>query len=256
MSVSVPAIVRSLSESTPRVIGPEILSFLRSKGFDDPQYVRVAPSSLARPGWCHENVRRAVADRGGRPVYGVAVSCNALFATFEYHAVRRREDGTLVDETPQDGDPMSLFAIDPSVGPDFDFLKRPAALRLRLYCGLPAETRAAQFVACMSDFEMRSAARRAGKAGLPLEVYVASRLQPDRLERTVDHLLDVCGQAEALLKPTADGQWCDDVPRWRALEELKTALFVSVARQWEAHPARILAVDATEAVDLAGGPRP
>jgi len=250
MSAFIPLIVKSLRERTPAIVMPEILSLLRSSGFDDPQFVRVAPAASARPGWCHENVRRAVADRGGRPVYGVAISCNGLFATFEYHVVRLQDDGTLVDETPLDGDAASLFAIDPSVGPDFDFLKRPAARRLRLYRALPPETRAAQMIACMSDYEIRSATRRAEKAGLPLEAYVASRIQPDHLARTIDRFLDVCGQAEAMLKPTSDGQWCDDIPRWRELEELKTALFVSIARQWEAHPARILDLDPSE------GPRP
>jgi hypothetical protein len=239
-----------LGETTPAAPSPKLLAFIRSLGLEDPSFLPVAPGAGARAGWCHENVARAVAERGGVPVYGVVVWCNDLFATLESHAVLRAADGALVDVTPHDGERRILFAVDPSLGPGFDFLKRPPNRRLRLYEGLSAERRAADLIACMSPAQLRSETRRAEKTGLPLEGFVASRMAPDSLALGIDRFLACCTEAEALLTPTTEGLWCDDVPRWRALEIRKADLIGRLVRTWETHPARTLRDAVTQ------GPRP
>ena len=45
----------------------------------------------------------------------------------------------------------------------------------------------------------------------------------------------------SLLRPTPQGKFCKDKPRWRALETRKAKLALRLARQWQAHPARLSA---------------
>jgi hypothetical protein len=239
-----------LRETTPGEVTPALVAFAKELGAESPLFVPVVPTAGAEPGWCHRNVARAIVATGGEPVHGRTIWTGDLFATAEFHVVLRTADGALVDVTPKrDGERAILFAADPSREADFDFMRRPPNQRKRLYRGLSVERRAADLIACMSTAEIRSETRRAEKAGMPVEGFVASRMKPDSLEVAIDRFLASCDQAEAMLRPTPEGQWCDDIPRWRVLEARKAELFRRLARMWETHPAR--SADAA-----AGGFRP
>ncbi|MDX3968257.1 MAG: hypothetical protein QHD01_16865 [Bradyrhizobium sp.] len=243
---------RTLLERGPRVVTPELRSLVEPLGFEEPRHVPVVRQPGAEAGWCHRNVANVVAREGGEAAYGVCIWANDLFATAEFHAVHRRSDGTLTDPTPKpDGDRDILFALDPSRGPDFDFMQRPANRRVRLYRGLSAERRAVDLIACMSLAQIRSEARRAEKAGMSLEKFVASRTRPDGLELAIDRFLACCAESEAMLKPTPEGQWCDDIPRWRTLETRKAELLGRLCRIWRTHPERARLAQTREAAENA-----
>jgi hypothetical protein len=228
-----------LRETTPSCVTPKLQAFVQALGAAAPTLVPVVPAAGAAPGWCYRNVARAIAEQGGGAAQGWTIWSCDLFATAEYHVVRRRGDGSLVDVTPKvDGETEILFAVDPSRPANFDFMQRPPNRRTRLYRGLSAERRAADLIACMSTAQTNSETRRADKAGMSLQGFVASRMGPDRLEHAIDRFLACCAEAESLLRPTPEGQWCEDIPRWRLLEELKAELQRRLARTWKTHPAR------------------
>ncbi|MGY3236685.1 hypothetical protein ACVMAJ_003575 [Bradyrhizobium sp. USDA 4448] len=242
----------TLLERAPRVVTRELRAFLETLDVEEPVYVPVVPETGAQAGWCFRNVANVVARDGGEAVYGVCIWANDLFATAEFHAIHRRSDVVLTDPTPKpDGDRDILFAVDRSRGPGFDFMQRPANRRVRLYRGLSAERRAADLIACMAPAQIRSEARRADKAGMSLEAFTASRMGPDGLELAIDRFLACCADAEALLKPTPEGQWCEDVRRWRMLEARKAELLARLCKIWRAHPARARSARAQEGVENA-----
>ena len=229
-------------ETTRADVTPEIRTFVLGLGATDPVLVPVVPTAGSAPGWCYRNVARAVAGEGGEPVHGWAFWACDLHATAEYHVVWRRADGELVDVTPKnDGEKQILFAADPSRSADFDFMLRPPNQRTRLYRGRSTEQRVADLIACMSPAETKCQTRRAEKAGLSLQGFVASRTGPDALELAIDRFLGACADAESMLRPTPEGQWCDDIPRWRLLEERKAELSRRLERTWKSHPARMFA---------------
>jgi hypothetical protein len=235
-----------LRETTPSACTPALEAFVRRLGGSEPVRVPVRPAPRAVSGWCYRNVASAVAGHGGRAVYGWTIwTCDA-FATAEFHAVHGRADETLVDVTPkEDGEPEILFVPDPIYGGDFDFLKRPPNVRARMYEGPSAEKRAGDLIACMGSAQLRHEAGRAARTGMTLEAFVASRMKPDGLEVAIDRFLACCDEAESLLIPTEQGQWCNDLPRYRALESKRQDLFWRMCRMWEAAPARRIAVNET-----------
>jgi hypothetical protein len=240
-----------LRETTPAQTTPDLRAFVQELGAEEPTLVPVVPGPGSEPGWCYRNVARVVAEEGGEAVHGWAIWACDLFATAEFHVVRRRGDGSLVDVTPKsDGEKQILFAIDPSRPADFDFMLRPPNRRTRLYRGLSAERRAADLIACMSSVQANFEARRADKAGKSLQGFVASRMGRERLEHAIDGFLACCAEAESLLRPTSEGQWCKDIPRWQMLEERKAELQRRLTRAWQAHPARAFGAVSS------GGPHP
>lgn len=234
----------SLREGVP---APEdIREFVERLGAGPSTLVPVQPAPGAEPGWCYRNVAREVVRHGGQPLHCWLMWASPLFATAEYHVVHRRADGSLSDVTPKvDGEKQVLIAVDPSRPADFDFMQRPPNQRIRLYRGLSAERRAEDLIGCMRPAERDFAVRRAERAGMSLLDHVASRMGPDRLEVAIDKFLAVCGEAESLLRPTPEGQFCEDIPRLRALEGLKGDLFARLSRAWEVHPANRLGFEPT-----------
>jgi hypothetical protein len=233
--------IYSLQESTPLAVAPKLLNLIQSLGLQTPVYVPVVPLPGAEPGWCYRNVK-AIESVGGRPVHGGLIWSCRLFATVESHVMHGAPDGGLLDVTPKlDGEKSVMFAADPSKAADYDFMQRPANVRIRLYEGPTPERRAADLIACMSQAEERAQTRKAQEAGLSLQVFVAKRMGPDPLEVAIDRFLACCDEAESLLRPTPQGQFCEDKPRWRALEARKAELALRLARQWQAHPARLSA---------------
>lgn len=231
-----------LREKTPAVLAPKLLNLVQSLGLEAPVCIPVVPVPGAKPGWCYFNVEKAVASLGGSPVNGSLLWGNSLFATVEAHVVHGVPDAGLLDVTPKvDGEKTVLFATDRSKPADYDFMQRPANVRIRLYEGPTPEQRAADLIACMSEAEERAQTRRAQDAGLTVQAYVAKRMGPDPLEVAIDRFLGCCDEAESLLRPTPQGQFCEDVPRWRALEARKAELARRLARQWQAHPTRLSA---------------
>ncbi len=227
-----------LFETTPADMPPTLSDFVHSLGDGLPLRVPVRPISGGESGWCFKNVAKAAAAWGGTPVHGRCIWSCLLFCTAESHVVLRLDDGSLVDPTPtRDGEKEIVFVVDPTMGPDFDFMQRPPNRRARLYNGISAERRAADLIRCMNPAERTREELRAGKSGLDVTAYVAGRLERDHLEVAIENFLRLAAEAEARLRPTPQGMWCEDIPRWRETEERKARAALRLERSWRArHP--------------------
>ena len=79
---------------------PQVLELAERYG-TIPTYVIVQPERKALLHGCYENVQAAFEEGRGTPQYGFAVyNQSDLYMTAEHHAVLRRQDGMLVDITP------------------------------------------------------------------------------------------------------------------------------------------------------------
>jgi hypothetical protein len=235
------AMAAALRETTPADVSPLLESFAVGLTDETPVRVPVRPVAGAASGWCHRNVAHAVAAQGGRAVFGWTIWCCSLFATAEFHAVHVTAEGNLVDVTPKtDGETEILFAPDYRFGRDFDFMHCPRNERFRLYDGPSAESRAADLIAVLSSPQEKFERGRAASNGLTLEAWIASRMKPDALETAIDRFLAACKAAEALLEPTPQGQYCNDIPLYRTLDQRRQDSFARLLRTWGSHPARLL----------------
>jgi hypothetical protein len=226
---------RSVStfETTPDEITPEIPALCGAMGALPPSFVAVAPAPGARPGWCFANVDEAISKTGGVKVHGHLIWAAPGWLNAEFHAVLRRPGGELVDVTPKaDGETRVVFAEDPRYTPDFDFFTRPGNRRVRTYLGRSAQDRARDHIYCYSTAELKMQEKRAAKSNLPLVEYVARRMPPDELERTIDAYLACADEADSLMVPGPSGMTCRHEGRLLELEIRKMALRERIQRAW------------------------
>jgi hypothetical protein len=210
-------------ETSPALITAEIAAFACPAATTHPVRVAVQPREGALEGWCVRNVAAAVKAEGGHPVFGWLVWTAAHFMTAEYHSVWMTPAGTLLDPTPKvDGERYVVFGADPGAGPDYDFLARPPARRIRTYVGRTRLERARDAIACFNEKELRSKRSRAQKSEQSLDEWVAARLsEHDQLEIAIDRLLNCSNEIEELLTPTVDGMMCRDLDEYDRLNTEK-----------------------------------
>lgn len=241
-------------ETAPRTIGPAILAMSADMGTEMPVFVHVDPLPGARPGWCFENVDRVVARSGGRRAHGWLYWASPAWLNAEFHAIWQSPEGRLIDVTPKpDGEQAIVFAEDPAFPSDFDFFRRPNNRRRRTYAGRSVAERVADLVASYPDPVLGAQCRRAAKQGTTLEDYIASRLPPDRLERTIDAFLACADEAERLMVPGPTGMTCTDDRRLLALEIRKLELAERLEREWAARPQAVGLVSAETTEAACGG---
>lgn len=101
--------------AAPEMIDAETLAFCATISPHAPFYVPVAPAGHAKVAYCFDNSVAQAAAEGGEAAYGWAIwRWPGRWFEAEHHAVWRRPDGSLLDVTPQLGDPARiLFLPDP-----------------------------------------------------------------------------------------------------------------------------------------------
>lgn len=104
--------------TTPPTIDQDVSSFcvyLRSSQL--PIYIPVQPYSWSRVNCCDLNVRKAVNESGGVPVFGFRIwSIPKLYIEADLHCIWQKSDGMLVDITPNiDGENRTLFLPEPKL---------------------------------------------------------------------------------------------------------------------------------------------
>jgi hypothetical protein len=234
--------LRSLAtfETTRAEIGPEIEAMCAAIGAGAPRFLPVRPAAGARPGWCFANVDAAIAGSGGYRVHGWLIWQSSVWLNAEFHSVLGLPDGGLLDVTPKyDKEPRIVFAPDGRYGPDFDFFRRPNNIRRRTYEARPVADRVADLIGSYPQPVLEAQRRRAAKSGLTLEKYMASRLPPDRLERTIDVFLAYAGEADSLMVPGPTGMTCTNDRRLMELEMRKLELSRRIEKEWAARAAAL-----------------
>jgi len=100
----------------PDQIDSATLAFCATISPETPLYVPVRPAPAAKPVYCFDNSVACAEAQGGAAVYGWAIwRWPGRWFEAEHHAVWRSPDGTLLDVTPQAGDPPRvLFLPDPA----------------------------------------------------------------------------------------------------------------------------------------------
>ncbi|PSO23144.1 hypothetical protein [Bradyrhizobium sp. MOS002] len=201
----------STFETTPSEVTPEIEEFLATVGKGAPRLVDVDAPPDARAGWCFLNVATEVAAKGGRPLHGWIIwLARGLWLNAEFHVVRQKDNGDLVDVTPKtDGEHKVLFSPDPR-DPDFDFFQRPASIRMRIYDHDKRRDTVADLLANFSEIRLSYETQKAAKKGLTLVQSLGMDVKRDRLAKLIDDLLENVGVLESMHVPTWKGMICRD----------------------------------------------
>lgn len=99
----------------PETIDAATRAFCATISAIEPRYVPVEPQPDAKVAYCFDNSAAQAERHGGEAVYGWAIwRWPGRWFEAEHHAVWRRPDGSLLDVTPQAGDPpRTLFLPDP-----------------------------------------------------------------------------------------------------------------------------------------------
>lgn len=99
----------------PETIDAATLAFCATIAPHAPVYVPVEPQPHGKVAYCFDNSVKQAEMHGGEAAYGWAIwRWPGRWFEAEHHAVWRRPDGSLLDVTPQLGDPVRiLFLPDP-----------------------------------------------------------------------------------------------------------------------------------------------
>jgi hypothetical protein len=109
----------------PSQIDDATLAFCATISPHAPFYVPVDPAPDTRVAYCFDNSEQQAARHGGEAAYGWAIwRWPGRWFEAEHHAVWRRPDGSLLDVTPQAGDPPRILFL-----PDPDAVYDPSTFR-------------------------------------------------------------------------------------------------------------------------------
>ena len=209
-------------ETTPDTVTPAIEEFAAELRCLAPVYVPVVPAPGSRAGRCWESVATAMRKHGGHRRYGWAIwERPGLFLTAEFHAVWETNDGELVDPTPKaDAEERIAFCAASSLAYNetFNFLKRPANRRSRLYRVVPD---IAATIERMRPAKKAYESRVAAKHGLSLEQWVSSKVPLDDLETAIERLFSICTEVDALIEVGLEGMTSKYPDKVRTLETEK-----------------------------------
>ena len=146
----------TILQTPPVILGPperidaETRAFCAAISPHAPVYVPVAPAAHSRVAYCFDNSVAQAAAQGGEAAYGWAIwRWPGRWFEAEHHAVWRRPDGSLLDVTPQLGDPPRILFL-----PDPDKVYDPATYRRNVMApdaGNPLAARYIELVGQRSD---------------------------------------------------------------------------------------------------------
>ena len=208
------------NETTPAVIGAEIIELCEALKTDPPAYVEVQKDSNGLYGFCNLGVLEKIASDGGTIRFGWIIwEYPRIYLTAEFHAVWVNSTGRLIDITPKpDGERRIVFAGDPTYSPDFDFTKRPNNRRTRIFRpdnrAKLAQARIAKFTASQIEYETK----RAIKKCMTLEQWVESRFPIDPLPDLIDAFIRLADERESLWEPLGTGIGTRCINPHRAME--------------------------------------
>jgi hypothetical protein len=207
------------NETTPTLIGPEIIDLCASLDTDPPVFVPVCDDPHGLYGFCNVGVLEKIKADGGTIRFGWNIwEYPGVYLNAEFHAVWVSPAGELIDITPKpDGETRIVFASDPTYSPDFDFLKRPNNRRARLY--RPDRAKIAQAkIATLTRSQIEYETKRATRKGMTLTQWIESRLPIDPLPDLIDGFIRDADEHESLMIPVGVGQLrCTNIYRAREL---------------------------------------
>ncbi len=109
----------------PAQIDEATLAFCATISAEAPRYVPVKPVPWGKLAYCFDTSVETARQRGGSAAYGWAIwRWPGRWFEAEHHAVWRKPDGSLLDVTPQTGEPERILFL-----PDDDAVYDPATFR-------------------------------------------------------------------------------------------------------------------------------
>lgn len=165
-------------------------------------FVPVEPAAGAEMGFCHRNVSECVDRFGGRLLPGHAIWKSQLFLIGERHSVWELPSGGLIDPTPAEmGETHVCFAFNPSFSGELDaWCPQPNEAMNIVDRVDPAEV--AKAIAGLSPARRKYEQRRADRAGLVLEAYVATKIGRTPLADAVDEFIMASRERDLLVMQT------------------------------------------------------
>ena len=190
-----------VEETTPEIITPEVQSFAAETGWGgNTGCSRLRPVRLY--GWCSDGVAEKIRVEGGSIVFGWTIwEWADVLLTAEFHAVWKSPDGVLFDITPKPhGEKTIIFVPKPGFPQDFNFGDRPANRQRRLYSAADQSGEVAARMAAMKPAQRSYEMRRATKAGMTLERWLASHLPIDPLPALIDDFIATVAAVNAKME--------------------------------------------------------
>lgn len=188
------AAVSDTQETTPADITPAILNFAEPTLGGTPVFVPVVSDPHGLYGWCSDGVKQKIAADGGGIAFGWIIwEWRDAMLTAEFHAVWRDPDRNLIDITPKpSGEARILFVHDAAYPANFDFDQRPRNRRVRIRADQDLAAAAAALRAKLTPSQERYEQRRADKAGLALDQWLARKVPADPLNDAIDKAIAAC----------------------------------------------------------------
>lgn len=189
-------------QTAPVATDGNVKTFGYSLGASQIIFVPVKPVAGAQTGFCHRNVAECVERFGGRSVVGHAIWKSELFLIGERHSVWEPPAGGLIDPTPtQLGETSICFAVDPSVSVEYDLRSLQPNEAMNIVDRVdPAEV--AEAIAGLSPARRKYEQRRADRAGLDLDTYVARKVGRTPLAGAVDEFIAASRERDLLVMQT------------------------------------------------------
>ncbi|MCW2858266.1 MAG: hypothetical protein JWR52_3881 [Marmoricola sp.] len=189
-------------QTAPVAMDGDVKRFGDSLGASQIIFVPVKPVAGAQTGFCHRNVAECVERFGGRSVIGRAIWKSELFLTGERHSVWEPPAGGLIDPTPTElGETSICFAIDPSVSEEFDPWSPQPNEAMNIVDRVdPAGV--AEAIAGLSPARLKYEQRRADRASLDLDTYVARKVGRTPLAGAVDEFIAASRERDLLVLQT------------------------------------------------------
>lgn len=186
------------SETTPSSITSDVLALAAELSDELPIILLVENDPCGLYGWCSDGVEEKIRRHGGSIRFGWLVwEWPRVMLTAEFHAVWLDQDGHYHEITPKPHrETHIVFVPDSRFGHDFDFGKRPANKRHRIYSAVDQRADILERIARMKPTQKAYESKRAEKAGLALEEWLAKKLPADPLPQLIDNLIDICAREE------------------------------------------------------------
>ena len=192
--------VQRIAETTPSAITPTVLAFAASSlgGLPIVEVPVVPDQRCGLYCWCFDGVLEKVRrDGGGVRLGWVIWEWPNAFLNAEFHAVWIDPAGQLVDITPKPlGEKSILFAPDPTYPHVLDLTHRPRNRRTRIYASASDPSEIAGRIASMKPAQVAYQRRRASKADMTLEQWLASKMPEDPWKSAIDESIDACAAFE------------------------------------------------------------
>jgi hypothetical protein len=189
--------------TTPKRIDDDVEAFAHQLGGLTVSFVPVRPATDSETGFCHRNVAEHVELHGGRAAVGYALWSNRLLLMGEYHAVWATPTGELIDPTPAaEGEQWICFAWDQCHPAHYDFYDRRPNRAMSIV-GKADPKAVAKAIDGLSPARLVYERRRADRAGLDLETYLAGKVGRSALSVAVDELIAASEKRDRLVVLTA-----------------------------------------------------